>query len=962
MKTILDWLSRVVPSGTNLYGPYVKNPGKEGYIKHHEITDPKLAANHMKAMAQGGQDVYVATANFKIRKTLNTKKNLAFNRTHENVLAKRALYVDIDTNKPGAYPDKKTAIIELSKFLKNANLPKPTIVVDSGGGYHAYWTFDRDVRVEDWQPLATDFKAFCLGSGLKIDPAITADSSRILRPPETLNWKRAGNDPAKAEPVHVVKWDDNDLDFDAFKKLFYADPVRAAMRSEPAVRHVRPQGEAAQVMAGLSASTVPRYMAEIEKECLVVKHAMATGGKDFNYPVWQPLLLLAAFTEDGKDYIHEMSKNYPTYSPDKTEGKFARQQEDIANKPDLGAPHCKTLHENVPEICNKCPHFKKITSPIALGFETPSTTPGVIPGNAADPGMRYFFKRINGNNDDGLCKMVLVDPKKSKDRIATRISPAILDGFELVTDREGKQFLDCTATVKKTKMFLHVPEVAFTAQGPGIAAALTTAKVPFDDYQHAHVREYLMAWKTNLFTKQGYTKKSPQSFGWMHKGFAYGGTLFKKDDVEEPLPIREQGLAEQYSVQGTPKAWRNATKRLFNGKFYPELQILLATSFAGPLVKLTGQTGIVFGFVSQASGIGKTTTIHLAQSVWGHPIGGLHALDDTSNSVAKKMGMLSNLPVYWDELQMADNVKDFLKLAYRLSQGKEKTRLKGGGEAMMESVDWATMLIAASNDYFTSYIDTIAKGTPAGRMRVFEIIIERKPLKPDVTVAPLVSNVGENYGHIGQSYAKYLGANRKKITRMLTKEMKRLQKETKAATEERFWIAGMAAINVGAALANELEFTRFELDRIKICMLKAVKVMRVGSKAVSTFDPLEILASYLNVEISRRLVTSTTGGVGNPGTVIEKEAPSSHDKQIRYQIGADDKILLVIKKDFKKYMTDVGVDTGAFERDMEKKFSDGFEKSVQVTIAAGLSGRNIPRQQCYRIRLVKMPADFGLIY
>ena len=48
---------------------------------------------------------------------------------------------------------------------------------------------DQDVPVQEWKLYADKFKQLCLSNGLGIDPAVTADKARILRCPDTLNFK-----------------------------------------------------------------------------------------------------------------------------------------------------------------------------------------------------------------------------------------------------------------------------------------------------------------------------------------------------------------------------------------------------------------------------------------------------------------------------------------------------------------------------------------------------------------------------------------------------------------------------------------------------------------------------------------------------------------------------------------------------------------------------------------------------
>ena len=130
-------------------------------------------------------------------------------RTKDNVLALRSLWLDIDcseakaavnekTGRPDGYATQRDGALALLEFRKLVGLPKPTIV-SSGRGIHAYWSFDRDVTREEWEPVAERLRDLCYTHNFYVDPAVF-EVARILRVPGTLNFK---DNPPK--PVEVVR-------------------------------------------------------------------------------------------------------------------------------------------------------------------------------------------------------------------------------------------------------------------------------------------------------------------------------------------------------------------------------------------------------------------------------------------------------------------------------------------------------------------------------------------------------------------------------------------------------------------------------------------------------------------------------------------------------------------------------------------------------------------------------------
>lgn len=103
-------------------------------------------------------------------------------RKTSNVSFLTCLYVDID----GVTPE------EAEQRLSKSDLPKPTMMVNSGGGVHYYWFFNRPAQangdeycfIKTWRRLATHFT-----SQLQGDPQCV-DIARLLRIPGTINTKR----------------------------------------------------------------------------------------------------------------------------------------------------------------------------------------------------------------------------------------------------------------------------------------------------------------------------------------------------------------------------------------------------------------------------------------------------------------------------------------------------------------------------------------------------------------------------------------------------------------------------------------------------------------------------------------------------------------------------------------------------------------------------------------------------
>jgi putative DNA primase/helicase len=146
------------------------------------FTDHEKAAKH----AVGRPNVYVGVG---LR-----PRALGGNRRggSEDVIAIPGIWLDLDTEGPGR-PSKEEAL----ELLKNIFPQPPTVIIDTGGGYHPWWLFKEIWKIvnaaerrkaialiKDWQTLVI---TTAQDRGWKIDN--TSDFARVMRIPGTCNDK-----------------------------------------------------------------------------------------------------------------------------------------------------------------------------------------------------------------------------------------------------------------------------------------------------------------------------------------------------------------------------------------------------------------------------------------------------------------------------------------------------------------------------------------------------------------------------------------------------------------------------------------------------------------------------------------------------------------------------------------------------------------------------------------------------
>jgi len=399
-------------------------------------------------------------------------------------------------------------------------------------------------------------------------------------------------------------------------------------------------------------------------------------------------------------------------------------------------------------------------------------------------------------------------------------------------------------------------------------------------------------------------------------------------DNDRPAANPNPQLQYQYTPKGDIAPWREIAKVVYDQK-RPGLDAMLAVAFAGPLVKFTGFGGLILNAFSPESGIGKTTAMKVWQAVWGSPVLAMQGLDDTANSVLGKMGQLRSLPMYWDEIKSDNQIKRFCSVVFNLTGGREKTRMNADS-TLRVSGTWQTMMVSASNDSLIDGMAREAGSTTAGLHRLFEFQVPKPAaVSHDIgTVQRLTGKLDDNYGHAGLLYAKFLGANHKRIEAEVAELQDELYAKTSVKQEERMWIATMAVILKGADYANELGLTNINCAGLHDFLMDVLERMRkevMASPADLTSDMSvsSILAEFMNATRARNTLLTNRVWVsrGKPAKgAIRIENDTSKLGDICVHIGKEDKLMRISSTFFSRWMGDHGYSRQTWTKRMEQEF------------------------------------------
>jgi len=888
--TNFDLLDTVQPAGGWYAVVGIKGAGANVQRQQHLVeTRAELDALSSR-LVQGGWNVFFGVAKYKDDSS----------RKKSNVLALKAFWLDIDcgptkaavnekTGRPGGYIDQATGLTALKTFCTHIGLPRPTIV-NSGRGLHVYWPLTGDVTPEQWEPVAARLRDLCMTHDLYVDPVVF-ETARILRIPGTLNFK--DTPPTQVSVVAVGK----PTDFSTLVGILGVKAQPAAIPFAPSGR-ITALGRLMQDSMSKSFAKIMRRSAKGDGcaqllDCYQNRDSLSESR-------WFDALSVAKFCSDRDKAIHKLSEGHPDYDPNKTVQKIAH----------IEGPHnCATFDRNNPGLCASCPHFGKIKNPIVLGMEVKAANEdeyakaqfvneetGEIEVVEIPPYPHPFYwgekggiwrKPIKkGGDEDEEAAPLFVYPRHLY--VVKRMRDPVEKGvvvMRLHTPNDGiREF-----TIPQTKLS-DKGELRKALSGEDVLCSLK---------QYDLIHEYIIA-ATNVLQEEGKAELMRTQFGWADNDskFIIGDREITADGVfySPPSSVTE-AIAEHMGAVGDYKKWQE----VFNLYGTPGLEahaFAALTAFGAPLLKFTGQSGAAINVIHPHSGTGKTTILHMCNSVWGHPRDLCSTQKDTDNARILKLGIHNNLPYCVDEITNMSGIA-FSDLIYAMSNGKGKDRMEASGNRLRaNNTKWQTISLMSSNASFYEKL-TGPKTTPDGEMmRMVEYKIDYTDVL-DVNVAKSMFDhqLMENYGHAGAIYADWLVRNKEEAEATARSIQAKIDRELKLTQRERFWSALVASNITGGLIATKyLKIMNWDMQRIYEWATKLILALREDVKPPVT-DTASIIGDYLNRHMQNVLVVDDNADLRTNMALLPKMEPKG-ELLIRYE--PDTKKLFIAAKPFKQ--------------------------------------------------------------
>lgn len=868
-------------------------------------------------------------------------------RRRENTHFLQCLYADLDV-KAGGYATPTEAADAVNAACVALSIPGPTLMVLSGSGLHCYWRLSEPLELGAWVPLAHALANALQQQGVKADFQCTRDSQRVLRPPETQNYK---TDPPK--PVELTQpLPEIPLAHMQSALAAYTGPRLVSGTGQLGAPPAASQGILANplvqnFMAGSEAQAQPVQLDVIgEFGCAVLNDEYQSGGATADQPLWSLVAMACVFDETPWEMFEEMSNQHPGYVEADARQKLAEKTQ--ARAMGAGWPSCQAF-SMVSAKCKVCPSWGKITSPLNL-MATIRHKKTVV--QAAQDLPRGYYRRVNGS--------VYRFEKNGEGSDAER---TVLDypiGKGYVCEDTHELTFEATIGALGAK-FVTVPHSVASPSEVGKCLSEFGIKITDSKKGFERARDFVMAWTTQLQLDRK-NILSRQHYGWGEGSeFSYGDTTYS---VSNPVPAHyrkeDRESYEAFWPKGDIQPWRDLTNFITAQK-RPGLDAIIASAFAAPLVKLSGNQSVMLAAYSIDSGGGKSTAIEAAQAVWGAPTSMSH-LTDTANALMAKVARTKNLPAYWDEIKTKSATEKLVELVFQLGQGREKARMNQNS-TLRQAATFSTMMLACSNESIADLVTSGTDYTNAGAMRVFEIEIPKVPASASIAlVNQMRGKLESHHGRAGEIYSAYLGANRGVLEVEIKALTDWLMSSLAAPVEERFWITTIACLLLGADKANRLGLTSIDTKALHAYLVDALLGMRervAGTvRDMNRADDVEALIGELITDLRGKSLLETdyiSGRGGRTQAQAKNMEQAVRLQDVWAQLAVDDEVLRVKRRPFDKWLRARYPDPRRVIRALEAHGAKVTQGEIGKSVM-GYHAQSLMRDRAFDIDLARLKA------
>lgn len=861
---------------------------------------------------------------------------------------------DLNEEPPPGY-GKQLALDALGDFLTNSGIVAPTIIVDSGNGYHVYWVLTDDIPPDEWRVHANNLKRFASADKIRVDHHRTSDTASILRLVGSTNKKRKN-----AAPLVEVIYSGEPVVLTGFAESIRGglEPSRGAtsLFSKAPVHAIRSTDEVTDKLRGdREYSAVKILERSLDGNgCDIIRDAFIDQGS-VPEPIWQGIISVFSYCEDGNESAHAISCEHPEYSPEETDKKYEHAVGNRLNG--FGPRTCSWFGGHAKRVCESCPSHGKISTPLQLGSEVKSISDTELPTDTDfhDEGMHvhsgdvdraatgvngthtgingidlrriplpkgyffgqsgavYFKRKVSGKDDTTIEEDIEIYP-----------NPCYVTEHYAVGESRGMHVKIAVLPPHTSKPHEFIASNADLASPDKFRSVLSENHFVIDDDQHKLLRKYIqksihmvqhrrrasraydrMGWVSNddAESKEG-IQNNPQSF-------IYGDYLYTPDGQVQPAELNNKAkkFARLLKAFGDETTF-NRIKTIYERDQFRPLHPIIALGLGAPIVALVKWDTVWVDIYSQASGSGKTTLYQFIIGCYGNPstdegIGML--AKDTPNSRQNRLGTLSAFPTGPDEMTTVDG-EAVAKEVFDITHNRGAHRMKNSvNEERDNELFWHTVYVTTANQSMAAKCRGHRISAEGEIMRMVSFRMPTLIRKGDWTSdSLLLDQIRNNYGFLGHRFVRLIVQMQSHIMDFLTSEMARLQETYNFDATERYWLKSVTIATVTATLLRDSQLMAIDPEIVEYEFMRKGGIISRMRQAREEYQRAEatVLSDYILGNIRNTLVFPDTDKVA--GLVPAHERIFGNEILIRVEQYSG--YMFIDKLKYMMYLTKLGVD------------------------------------------------------
>jgi len=887
--------------------------GSDKKIYSHKVFGTIAEAAKFCEKRKDKDDIFYCVHTLKHERVWNAKKKDMRTgglgaweyRTQANMEACKNLFFDLDVGEVDEtgvpkYATQREALEGLKNFCETTQLPKP-MIVSSGGGLHVYWRMNAAIPTDEWKIIAAKLKKVAQFHKLKFDPSRTTDSASVLRVAGTFNQKKDQPRPVKVYAQSAEMHEDD------FSKLLDDALIRANLPAVTVPANL-PALASDFVNTQKFFDGPPVSIKSLLGACPQIFRVAKLGG-NVSEPEWYAALASVRLVEDGDKFIHKISEKHPNYSHAETEAKAAQLE-----KGGIGPTGCDKWHDLRPEVCEACPLWGQVKSPMAAARRKPAAKPAPAPvappsfvtTPVADliPAEPFGYTR----NEHGVF-MTKKTPKG--DEVSMLLYPNDLYPLRRIVNRkigiEEQLWRVELPRAQQPHDFLLPADALYDRKK--FVSAIANNGIYTSNELVGDLQNYMIAYIAKL-QQSADAETQHNHLGWTddHQAFILPDKIIHTNGEIKRVSL-SQGASRSSRFVSKNGNIQDQVKLLdfYNHNAYAAHQFFILCGLAAPLFYMTGHHGVIVN-ASGKPGASKSSALYTAGAFWGHAVN--YAINGTNrgataNARDGRMFTLANLPICVDEITNMDP-KDASDLAMSVTQPGGRIRNTTEGiERVGQDSEKATMMLTTANSSLHTMLSTKNVAGTAGSMRVFEITFLAGAVHTKPEADDYLHDLKLHYGHIGEAFMLSIIKHLPVIHDRVRKVMKEIDIAAKITAGERFWSATIASALVAGEIGNRLGLIPFDMSVIRRWVLERQIPFMRGVIREEYTSPIVLLTDYLSLINENILVVQSMQA--NNNIALAAKMPRGA-LLARYE--QDTGIMYILKSGFKSYCTR----TGANER------------------------------------------------